>query len=379
MKIRRLRIRIVVSFFVVIAVFAFSVAVLGFYMVKIDISERAQAKVKNDLNSAREIYRQETENVRDVVRFTAVRFFIKDAIAENDREILAQQLELIRKTESLDILTLTDKDGKVIVRARNPAVFGDSRLTDKLVGRVLSDKKTIAGTVIVSRDELLKEGQDLAERAYVKFTQPEKAKSTVETEQTSGMMIKAASPIFGHDSDLIGVLYGGNLLNRNYRIVDKIKGIVYQGAQYEGKDLGAVTLFQQDVRISTNVRAADGNRTIGTRISEQVYERVLEKGIPWIDRAFVVTDWYKTAYEPIKNIDGRAIGILYVGTLEEPFVDMARNVFLVFLAIVLAATLLSGTIALVLSHNVSRPLTEILKATENPDILINTISEYLEG
>lgn len=379
MKIRKLRTRIVLSFFVVIAVFAFSVAVLGFYVVKIDIAERAQAKVKNDLNSAREIYRQETENVRDVVRLTAVRFFIKDAIAENNTKILAKQLEWIRETEAIDILTLTDKDGKVIIRARDPAVFGDSRLMDKLVGRVLSDKKTVAGTVIVSRDALLKEGQDLAEQAYVKFIQPVGAKPRVETEQTSGMMIKAASPVFGRDSDLIGVLYGGILLNRNYHIVDKIKGIVYQGAQYKGKDLGAVTLFQQDVRISTNVRAADGNRAIGTRVSEQVYERVLERAMPWIDRAFVVTDWYKTAYEPIKNIDGRAIGILYVRTLEEPFVDMASNVFLVFLAIVLAATLPAGTIALVLSKNVSRSLTDILKSTKNPDTLINTISEYLEG
>ena len=364
MKIRRLRIRIVVSFFVVIAVFAFSVAVLGFYVVKKDIIERAQAKVKNDLNSAREIYRQETENVRDAVRFTAVRFFIKDAIAENDTGILAQQLELIRKTESLDILTLTDKDGKVIVRARNSAVFGDSRLTDKLVGRVLSDKKTVAGTVIVSRDELAKEGDDLAERAYIKFIPTTKAKPRIETEQVSGMMIKAASPVFGRDDEVIGVLYGGTLLNRNYHIVDKVKGIVYQGTQYEGKDLGTVTLFQQDVRISTNVRAANGNRAIGTRVSEQVYERVLEKGMPWIDRAFVVTEWYKTSYEPIRDIDGKVIGILYVGTLERPFIDMARNIFLLFLGIVLVATLLAGILALVLSHNLSRPLTGMLKATE---------------
>ncbi|UCF16665.1 MAG: hypothetical protein JSW59_04215 [Phycisphaerales bacterium] len=52
------------------------------------------------------------------MRFTALRFFIKEAILSSDIEALQKQLEVIRKAESLDILTLTDENGKVIARTR---------------------------------------------------------------------------------------------------------------------------------------------------------------------------------------------------------------------------------------------------------------------
>lgn len=206
------------------------------------------------------------------------------------------------------------------------------------MSRVLSNKEVIAGTAIVSKEDLLKEGTDLAERAHIKFIPTRKATQSAKTEETSGMMIKAAAPVFGYDGTLIGVLYGGKLLNRNYEIVDKVKDIVYEGVKYKGKDTGTATIFQRDLRISTNVKAEDGSRAIGTRVSQEVYERVLEKGLPWVDRAFVVTDWYKTAYEPIRDINGQIVGILYVGILEQPFIDTARRIFFVFLGIVAIAT-----------------------------------------
>jgi two-component system NtrC family sensor kinase len=352
------------SFCSIITIFVVSIALLGFYLIKNYVMERAQAKVRNDLNSAREIYREGTENIRDVVRFTAVRFFIKDALSANNIELLKSQLEQIRKTESLDILTLTDPTGKVLIRSRNPCICGDSQARDELVDHVLSTGEVVAGTVIVPREELLKEGADLAQRAYAKFVPTHKAKLSVRTEQTSGMMIKAAAPVLGYDGRLIGVLYGGALLNRNYDIVDKVKETVYQGSEYKGRDIGTATIFQRDVRISTNVRREDGSRAIGTRVSEEVYEQVLVQGLPWVDRAFVVTDWYKTAYEPIKDTNGQVIGMLYVGTLEQPFIDMAKNVSLVFVSIVLIATLLAGVLALILAGAISRPLTRMLDATE---------------
>jgi len=89
---------------------------------------------------------------------------------------------------------------------------------------------------------------------------------------------------------------------------------------------------------------------------------VVEEGRTFLDRAFVVTDWYITAYEPIRNIEGKVIGILYVGILERPFVDMRRNVFLVFLGIVVLASLLAVILGLVLAQGMARPLTRLLEA-----------------
>jgi len=358
-----LKIRILVSFLTIVVVLSALIAMLGSYVIKTKIIDRAQIKVKNDLNFAWEVYRQETENIASAVRFTALRFFIKDAVLDGDINTLAKKLDGIRKAESLDILTLTDKQGSVIVRSRNPSVTGDSQALDELISYVLSEQKTINATQIVPSEELLKEGSYLARQAYVKFIPTPKAKPISQTEQTSAICIKAASPVLDYDGNLIGVLYGGVLLNRNYSIVDKVKDIVYQGLKYKGKDVGTVTIFQGDLRISTNVADANGQRAIGTRVSEDVYNQVLGRGRAWIDSAFVVNDWYKTAYEPIRDINGQIIGMLYVGTLEQPFNDIARNTMLIFLAIISAVTMLAVIFSFAIAWHISRPLTNLLNAT----------------
>jgi len=277
-----LRTKLIISFLAVIIICGSVATLVGIRLIGTGIINQAQDKVKNDLNSARQIYREETENIKDIVRFNALRFFMKDAILADDVETLEKELQQIRKTESLDILTLTDRRGRVIVRARNPSVTGDSQAHDTLVGRVLSDAQVLSATDIVSERELMKEGADLAGQAHIKFIPTPKAKPVPETEQDAGMMIKTAAPVLGYDGSLIGVLYGGNLLNRNYDIVDRIKETVYQEVKYKGKDIGTATIFQDDLRISTNVRGEDGKRAIGTRISEDVYEQVLVKGRSWI-------------------------------------------------------------------------------------------------
>ena len=364
MKAKKLRVRVLAPFAIVIVMFSVSVAVLGYYVIKKNIIERAQVKVRSDLNSAREIYVHEVEHVRNAVRLTAHRFFIKDALANNDKETLNKELGKIRESESLDVLTLTDSTGKVVVRSRNPSVSGDIQSDDELIGFVLAHEEAAAGTVIVPGDELAKEGADLAAQAHFKFIPTPKAKAREEIEERAGMMIKAAGPVVGYDGELVGILYGGTLLNRNYRIVDKVKETVYKGETYKGRDMGTATIFQGDLRISTNVANDEGGRAVGTRVSQEVNEQVLEKGLPWVERAFVVNSWYKTAYEPIEDIEGNIVGILYVGILEQPFNDMSRNVFLVFLVIVITASGLSAALEAVLTRKISRPVERMLEATK---------------
>jgi two-component system NtrC family sensor kinase len=44
-----------------------------------------------------------------------------------------------------------------------------------------------------------------------------------------------------------------------------------------------------------------------------VREAVLERGQTWLDRAFVVSDWYVSAYQHLRDGVGRAAGMLYFG------------------------------------------------------------------
>ena len=358
-----LRIKLVTCFLAVILICGLVATLVGTQFIGTGIIRQAQDKVRNDLNSARVIYRQENEELQDTVRLTAMRFFIKDALLKNDMTILMEELGKIRKEESLDILTLTDRHGRVLLRLRDLSKSGDSQREDGLVSRVLSTEEAVATTMIMSEEELLKEGADLAEQAHIEFIPTPKAKRTQQTRQTCGMMMKAAAPIHGYDGSLLGVLYVGNLLNRNYKIVDKVKDTVYQGVKYEGKDIGTATIFQGDLRVSTNVRKENGTRAIGTRVSEEVYERVLIKGLPWIDRAFVVNNWYIAAYEPIRDIKDDIIGILYVGILEEKFIDMRNRATAIFLGIACAGMIVALIVSSFLAKGILQPIKQLIFAS----------------
>ncbi len=73
---------------------------------------------------------------------------------------------------------------------------------------------------------------------------------------------------------------------------------------------------------------------------KEVEEQVLGKGLPWIHRAFVVDDWYITAYEPIRDIQNKIIGMLYVGILENKYVALKERLILLFVLGMLVTILL---------------------------------------
>ncbi len=355
--------KLIISFLTVIVFCGLIVTIIAVQLINRGIIQQAQDKVKHDLNSARLIYEQEIKLTEGVVRFTALRFFIKDAISNNNIELLKSELEAIRKTESLDFLTLTDSKGNVILRTRNPSVSGDSQAENIIVSKAISEQKSVAGTEIMSREELLKESENLAQQSLIKIIHTPRASANNKTEETSGMVIKAAVPVFNNDGKIAGILYGGKLINKNYDIVDKTKEVVYKDTKYKGKEIGTATIFQGGLRISTNVLDDNGNRAIGTVLSDEVYRQVLEQGQSWGKRAFVVNNWYITAYEPIRDVRNNIIGVLYVGVLEEEFIDMRNRTVILFFTIMLAGMLVAFWISSLLARNILKPVQNLFYAS----------------
>ncbi len=358
-----IKLKLILFLLLVIIITGLISTIVGTHLIGDRIVKQAQKKVRLDLNTAREIYLEKIREVKTTVRLTALRYFIKNAFMQNDIKSLEANLKKISENENLDFLTLTDKDGKVVLRTHQFNFQGDDQARDELIKKVLKKKKEVAATQILSKEELIKESQNLADKAVIQLIQTPKARQRKEKQETSGMIIKAAAPILDYDGNLIGILYGGILLNRNYEIVDKIKDIVYRGETYKDKDIGTATIFQNGLRISTNVRDENGNRAIGTRVSEEVYNQVVLKGNPWIDRAFVVNDWYITAYEPIKNINNKIIGILYVGILEEEFTDMRNRTLWTFLGITFIGIIFSFIISYFLGNSIVKQITYLVSAS----------------
>lgn len=83
---------------------------------------------------------------------------------------------------------------------------------------------------------------------------------------------------------------------------------------------------------------------------------MLGQGRNWLESAFVVDDWYVSAYEPIEDSAGRRVGMLYVGFLERPFTVMRQEIRI---SIIFAFLLVAGlTVPLFLrwARDIFRPL-----------------------
>jgi len=358
-----LRTKLIVSFVAVIILGGLLTLTVGSKLVERTIISLAQAKVKHDLASAWMVYNEKLDSIRLIIDLTASRESLHQNMEAQQYGILQLRLSRIREKNNLDILTLIDTRGKVIIRTHNPSLLGDDQSGDEIVGLALKSQTSVAGTQLLPREELLKEGEDLAEKALFKRIPTPKAAYRPEELESDGMVLKAAAPLLS-DGRFLGVLYGGVLLNRNYEIVDKVKEIVFKGEKYKGREIGTSTIFQHDLRISTNVKDLKGERAIGTLVSDEVDEAVLKEGKAWIDRAFVVTDWYITAYEPIKNINGMIIGILYVGMLEKPYYDLRNTVMLAFIGIALLSVFFLLTILNFFTMKITKPLQDMVVATK---------------
>jgi two-component system NtrC family sensor kinase len=311
----------------------------------------AQERVKEDLNTARWVYASKINDIDRTIRWTSIRHVLKNGIKKRNVSAIQGELLELMVEEGLDFLTLVDRKGTVIFRFNNPPVSGDNLIQDPLIRKAL-DKKGGAGTQVLSGDELLKEGETLSKKAILRLVPTPKAKPTEKVEENSGMVLKAAHPVIDFNGEVLGVLTGGILLNRNYEIVDRIKNIVFKNAKYRGKEIGTATIFLGDLRISTNVMDKEGNRAIGTRAMKEVTEQVLGKGTPWIQRAFVVDDWYITAYEPIRDIQDKIVGILYVGMLESKYALMKERIILLFFLFSLSGMLIALTLSFLLSWRI---------------------------
>ena len=311
----------------------------------------AQERVKEHLSTARWVYESKTRDIDRTIRWTSIRHVLKRGIKEKNLSPIRDELSGLMVEEGLDFLLVVDRRGTVILRFHNPKESGDSLIHDPFI-KVALGKKSVSGTQILSREELLKEGEALAQKAILRVVPTPKAKPIEKVEETSGMVLKSAYPVIDFNGEVLGALTGGVLLNRNYEIVDRIKNIVFKDAKFKGKEIGTATIFLGDLRISTNVMDKEGSRAVGTRAMKEVQEQVLGKGAPWIHRAFVVDDWYITAYEPIHDIQGKIVGILYVGMLESKYALMKERLILFFFLFSMSGMLVALAVSFLLSWKI---------------------------
>lgn len=362
-------------FALLILAFGIVSGLLGIQMIRSRVVQEAQTSVRRDLSSAWSVYNSRLQNIETILGMVATHKDLGRALQGTDEAgaepwpVLQSRLAAIRATRGLDFLTVTDAEGQVVLRAAPGGVTGDYAPAKPVILQALRGQAQ-AGTSLLSQDQLAEEAEGLQEAAFIPLKETPRARPTPKEVEKRGMVQIAAAPIM-QGGGVAGCIYGGVLLNHNAKFVDRIQTSVYEErqtleAQAEKEaPPGTVTIFLDDVRIATTVRAESGNRAYGTRVSEEVAETVLENGRSWTRRAFVVNDWYLTAYDPIRNLDGEVIGMLYVGILEAPFKAMGTQIMLRYAGLAGLGLIVAIIVAFVLAGRLSRPLQRLATAAHS--------------
>jgi len=257
-------------------------------------------------------------------------------------------------------IAVLDSDGDILAsRVLTPGGKLSQAVTDgnwanlAIVDSVLETGLDQSATEIIPVEFLNQIG--LEEQAHITLIDTPKAAASPfdPREGTAGLALTSVSPILGDQDEVKGAVLAAYMFNNDFTLVDRIKEVA---------GIDTVTIFFGDLRVSTNVMTEDNKRAVGTRVSQEVYDVVLEDGQDYIGEAFVVNDTYITRYKPLHNHLGQVVGSLYVGALKSTFQALSDAFSNQVLIIAALSILLAGIIATPIARTITRPVSDLVEA-----------------
>ena len=323
---------------------------LGSLSVDRNILREAQERVNHDLDTVCAHYDERMRLLAALIDNAA-----KDLALDNTD--LRGRVQRLREELGLAVLNVCDATGTPLGGAYPELDASVPVQSDPVLGRA-QDGQVAWGTVLLDADRLLAEGGvELCDSLAV----PDHGVAG-NAATKAGLFWWVAAPIRDTSDKMVGLLYGGRALNLDFQLVDDLRDLVFGTRDFEGKPLGTVTVFLEDLRVATNVRGPDHTRAVGTRVSPAVRQKVLVEGGRWQDRALVVDEWYLSAYKPVRDPDGHPIGMLYVGLLEAPYAALRGQLIASLLGIGLVLAIVAVAITIYVVRRITSPLRDLSTA-----------------
>lgn len=223
-----------------------------------------------------------------------------------------------------------------------------------------------SGLMVLPPERLSRIDPELAVTASIPIVATLRAQSPMKTVEERGLLSRSLLPVPDMQGKVAWYLDGGILFNRDIRIVDHIRDLVYDKGTLPERSIGTVTIFLDNIRISTNVPLhfyPTGNETqgraLGSLVSEEVKEKVLTQGEQWVDRAFVFNDWFISAYAPLEDIRGQRVGMIYTGFSESPFIHNYLLNIIELGTILMLVLLVSGLLVYRGAYSLLQPIERI--------------------
>jgi two-component system NtrC family sensor kinase len=333
---------------------------LAIYWSKAFSYEQLLMKVRTDLAVAHDVFTQLQRDYLGRLGNLAQSYRFRKGFEAGEWRSVRTQIDALRYTGRFDFLHLTDRNGRWLGQPE----AGTSKYS-MLGSRALRGEPAV-GVEVFSSADLQREDQALAQRVRLRLVHTPRALPAQRAVEDRAMVVRAMYPIQDAQGKVVALLDGGVLLNGNFRFVDAIRDLVYGPGSLPEGSWGTVTVFLDDVRISTNVPLKRGERALGTRVSQEVRDKVLQHGAVWVDRAFVVNGWYVSAYEPIRDVEGQRVGMLDAGFLEAAFRSAVFQALGVLIVMFVAVMALSAVVAIRGARSIFQPMeamTEVARAT----------------
>jgi methyl-accepting chemotaxis protein len=179
--------------------------------------------------------------------------------------------------------------------------------------------------------------------------------STIESGSATGMATRGSAPIFDYDGNLIGaVVSGHDLANSVY--VDNMKNLT--GAE--------ITIFEGDTRLSSTIFDDNGDRVIGTQLTNQAaINTVINQKSNFASEVTLFGSVYFATYSPI-IIDNDVIGMLFAGVNIDSTLEDQQSMMNTVLILGIVCGVAGIIIIFIFNvFAVSRPLKKIAKFAEN--------------
>ncbi len=348
--------RLTISMLMVVLIACGATASIGGFLLWQQWKSQAENLAWQDIRTVRKMFDGSIGAIDASLRFTVLGERFSQAVGNGELTYLVPRLKLVAESARLDFLLVTDANGVVLYRVHNPEFSGDSFKSYSLVSRILSGEKMISGTVLFPLDKLAHENKILADQAKFENENPIGNDSCKNPDSALFQMASAA--VYLPNRQLAGVLVGGVLLHRRTDLFGETEN-------GDGELSGPYrTVFLDKTRITTNVKNPAGRMAFGTCVDDTIYDRVIIQGRSWLGKSHAAGLEYIAAYEPIRNIDGRIVGILGAGVPADVQQRIIVKILLMFGAVSLAGTLFAGFIGWRFSRYFYRPLKELTVLTD---------------
>jgi two-component system, NtrC family, sensor kinase len=326
-------------------------------------------RLQRDLDLSNGFYQQKLNAVNSLSQFvaldaqTAAAFPAALSGYQDGIQAIDQVVSRMITTPILDgtrLVVVLNSDGNILTGRSMPA---DGKLSTPfttgnwsglpIVAAALSSRNPIVSTEVIPVDYLVQVGLDKQAHIVIQATPQSSVRPFDPREGTAGLAIASVCPVLDDEGRVIGAVLTAYLFNNDFSLVDYIKN----AAKIE-----TMTIFLGDLRVSTNVPGGSGNRAVGTRVSQDVYQKVLVQGQSYSGRVFVVNNWYIGSYEPLRDSSTNVVGMMYVGVRETIFDSLvvAFNTRAAWIAFV--CILVAGVIAIPIARLITNPIASLVNA-----------------